>query len=517
LTAFGEGGTLAAVPADQNTPAAGRVASATPTGYLLAALLSAAFLSIPFLSTRFPPITDLPQQAAQVRLFAETAGGSGEYRFNLLAPGTLGYLLFGLAWLLTGAANAGRVAYLALGFCWVGAVAATARSSQRTPASVPLAAMLFFSHALYWGFFSFIFGAVVFLLWLALEKRLRNRPAIVLEGASFSLFSVALYLAHLFWFLAAALWLVVVSFRSPLAGSRRWLRLASLLPGFGLLAFWLPRIAESGFESDTVWWSAGSTRLLPSAWVDRIFGGLVGSVEPVVLSALVVWLLLGIWQHRQVLRREAAPDSLWLGLGMIAFSIVFPDRFQNTLHFAGRWAPMGMALVVLSLPSPRIRRGLLWAVALTLLATLSLATTATWRAFENQELTGLDDSLAALPENPSLLGLDFYRVSRFVKTQPYLQIPAYGQVFHGGNLGFSFASFPASPVVFRQWENPPWTPGLEWFPNQIFESMEDVLLFDYLLVHADPPGHAYFASQPSLEPETDDGRWRLYRVLEDHR
>jgi hypothetical protein len=513
LTLSGEGGTLAPVPADQKTPAAGAVAATPRSAYLLAALLSAFLLAVPFLTTEFPPITDLPQQAAQVRLFTETISGSGEYRLNLLAPGTLGYSVFGLAWLLAGAADAGRLAYLALGLFWVGALAVTARSCRRTPTVLPLASMLYFSHALYWGFFSFLFGAALFLLWFSLEKHLRDRPGEALEIAALSTVATALYLAHLFWFIAGALWLLVASLRSPLTASRRWLRMASLLPGLGFLSFWAPRMAASGFDSETAWWTTLWSRLLPSAWVDRVFGGISGAVEPVVLSAIALWLLLGVWQHRRALRRETVSDLLWLGLAMIVLSITLPDRFQNTLHFAGRWAPAGVALLVLSLPPPRIRRALLRLVPVVLLATLSLATTATWRAFERQELAGLDASLAALPENPRLLGLDFYRLSHLVKTQPFFQIPAYGQVLRGGHLGFSFASFPASPVVFRQWENPPWTSGLEWLPHQIFESMEDVLHFDFVLVHADRAGQAYFEQQTLLEPMTGEGRWRLYRVV----
>lgn len=499
-----------------STATTATAASAEPrpfAAYLVAAFLSASLLALPFLAVRFPPITDLPQQAAQIRLLAETISDSSPYRLNLAAPGALGYGAFGIAWITVGPANAGRFAYLGLGLLWVTALAATIRSCQRDPVLIPLASLFFFSHILYWGFFSFLFGATLFLLWTALERRLRAGPGGPLEIIGLALANLAIYSSHLFWFLVAALWLLTVTLMTPLPPRRRWIRLATLLPAGALVAAWMPRLAQSGFGSETMWWVGPLGRLAPNESVARIFGGLHGPVEPVILGALVTWLAIGVWQSRDQLRRAIDPTLLLLGGLMLVASLLLPDRYSNTLHFAGRWAPIGMALVLLALPPPKIRHALRWLVAFVLLATLTVSTTAAWRRFEQLELAGLEESLAALPEDPRFLGLDFYRLSQIVKTQPFFQNHAYGQVLRGGTLGFSFASFPASPVVYAEWENPPWTPGLEWLPHEIFESIEDVLYFDFVLIHADPPGHAFFAQQRALEPVTEMERWRLYRVV----
>jgi len=514
LTPSGRDATLAAVLGDSKLSPDRDATLSTPRGgYLLAMILAASLISLPFLAVRFPPVTDLPQQAAQVRLFLEYLDGSQLYALNLAAPGTLGYGVFGLSWLLAGEENAGRLAYLLLGILWVAALAVTARSYRRSPTLVPLASLFFFSHLLYWGFFGFLFGAALFLLWIALERRLRATSSQLAEILLLTISGIALYAAHLFWFLIATAFLLVVTFRSNLPTRRRWLRLAGFTPGLLLLGLWAPRIAASGFESETLWWNAPWARLGPGEMTNRFLGGIHGPVEPVILISLGLWLAIGLWQHRADLRSVLEPELLWLGASMIVLSLLLPDRHQNTLHFAGRWTPIGAGLLLLALPPPRIRKPLRWLVALVLLASLSVTSLAAWKRFEHLELAGLEDSLRALPPNSSLLGLDYYRLSQFVKTQPFFQIPAYGQALSGGSLGFSFASFPASPVVFREWENPPWTPGLEWLPHEIFESLDDLLYFDFVLIHADEPGQLFFERQPSLTPLTPSARWRLYRVV----
>jgi hypothetical protein len=244
-----------------------------------------------------------------------------------------------------------------------------------------------------------------------------------------------------------------------------------------------------------------------------LFGGLSGPVEPFVLSAVSAWIVIAIWQHRADLKSAVNLPLLMVAGLMLALALALPHLYQNTLNFGERWGPVGAAVLVIALPPPTFRSWLKWALSLLLIAGMSLSTTAVWNRFEQVELAGLDESLAALPESPRLLGLDFYRLSRFVRTQPFYQIPAYAQVLNGGSLGFTFASFPASPVVYREWENTPWPPGLEWFPHHLLDSMEAVGHFDYLLIHAGRDGHEMFEKQGVLEPVTPPDRWRLYRVI----
>ena len=68
--------------------------------YGLSALLTGSALLAPLLVVEIPPLTDLPQQVAQVRLLLETLGGESAYRIQLLDPNKLGYLPLLLGWLI---------------------------------------------------------------------------------------------------------------------------------------------------------------------------------------------------------------------------------------------------------------------------------------------------------------------------------------------------------------------------------------------------------------------------------
>jgi hypothetical protein len=482
--------------------------------YAIAALVTAVVIALPFLAVDFTPITDLPQQAAQIKLATEVLDGSNEYRFNILAPGTLSYGLFAVGWRFAGAGSAGRIAYLLLACLWLGAFAVVAREYRRDPVLVPLTGLFFFSQSLYLGFASFLFGAVAFLVFICFERWLQRRRSGPGEIAALTVAGILLYTSHLLWFVAAAAWLAIASLRADMPRRRLASRIASMLPALALTAVWMPQLAQSGFHSPTTWGTLPWARLAPGELILILFGGLLGPVEPFVLSAVLAWIAIALWQHRADLRSAVNVPLLKVAGVMLLLALALPHLYQNTLNFGERWAPVGAAVLVVALPPPKFRSWLKWALSLLLIAGLSLSTTAVWNRFEEVELTGLEASLAALPERPRLLGLDFYRLSRFVRTQPFYQIPAYAQVLKGGSLGFTFASFPASPVVYREWENTPWSPGLEWFPHHLLDSMEDVGHFDYLLIHAGPNGHELFYKQDVLEPVTPPDRWRLYRVLE---
>ena len=65
--------------------------------------------------------------------------------------------------------------------------------------------------------------------------------------------------------------------------------------------------------------------------------------------------------------------------------------------------------------------------------------------------------------------------------------------------------------MYRQPRRPPWTRGLEWYPERV--QRRDLALFDYVLVNGDGASHARIvAMAPGLHVVTPNGRWRLYRV-----
>lgn len=491
--------------------------AAVPAGEWRLALLltTAAAVALPFLVARFPPIADLPQQAAQIRLLLEAlADPGGLYRVQWLTPYSLSYAVIGGAWAVAGPLLAGRLAMLGIGLGWVAAIHWLARRRQRSAAAAACASLLFFNHTVYWGFYSFAVGFPVFVGWLALTLRPAppERP-VRAEAVWFLAGAAALYLSHALWLAAGGLWLVV----HWAAVDRRWrtlaVRLAGMAPVLGLAAWWFAGLRGTTFATPPLWVDPPWRRLAPTHLVEAAFGGLRGRVEELAFALLLAWILAALLAGRRRpggLRAVVDRPLLLAAAMFVLLALALPDKYTNTIQFDDRWMPMAMIFLLLALPPPRLPARLLAALALVLTIGFSAVTATVWRRFDDGEMSGMAEALAALPETPRVLGIDLLRQSRWVEGTPFLQGFAYAQVLRGGRLNFSFAEFAPSLVVFRRQGHPPWTAGLEWFPQLL--KRRDLDHFDYLLVHATPTDHRGFAGDPRLATLTADGLWRLYRV-----
>jgi hypothetical protein len=475
-------------------------------GVLAAA--AAGLVATPFLVVRYPPITDLPQHAAQIRLFLDTLGHpGGPYAIQWLTPYSLGYLAPGAAWLVFGPAHAGRLGMLAIALLSVGVLHWVAARRGRPAAAATLASALVFSHVLYWGFMSFAAGWPVFLLWLGLNTGERARetrpPALLVLGAT----AAALYLTHALWFAAGLAWLVLhgLVFRVP--PRTLGLRLAVVSPVLVAAALWFPRLAARGFTSPTVWEVSPLDRLAPAALVDATFGGLTGRVEGLVFAAIVLSLVLAAWAGRS---GSSAWDRecLLAAALLLVLALVLPATYSRTARFAQRWIPVALALGLLAAPALALRRGLARAIALAVLAAFCGATATVWATVERTSLTGLQASLEALPPATRVLGLDWVQFNPLLNLRPFVHLAVYGQVLKGGEVGFSFADLAPSPVVYDPPRARPWTERLEWRPERV--QGNDFRYFGYVLVGGGDAVHGYVGRY--LQPVTTQGTWRLYRV-----
>jgi hypothetical protein len=480
--------------------------------------LALAVAAAPFLAVRWAPLTDLPQQAAQVRLFLEAvADPAGPYVVQWTAPNTLALAVLGLAWAVASPLAAGRVAMLLLALAWVAAIHALAWRRGRPAAAAALASVVVFNQSLYWGFYSFVVGFPVFACWFLVTtgedpgggggggRRWRRALAIFTVAA-------LLYLAHALWLAAGLAWLALETAlswrrRRPAEHLVRWLAVA---PVVARAAVWFASIGESDFATPPFWFVPVWRRLLPGNLADTAFGGLYGPIEPLLLALLLGWLAMALVTRRGM----AGGDGRLAAAGAMFFAgaLLLPDKYTNTILFAERWMPAAVVLLVLAAPAPRLSRR--WPAAALAIAALLLqgtVTTAVWRRIESEELSGLDAALAALPPAPRVLGLGLGPPSRYLEVAPYGHVYAYAQVARGGVLNFSFAQLASSPVVFRDRRRIAWTPHLEMLPQRVRRS--DFRHFDFALISAGEELHRQIAADPLTEPVTAAGRWRLYRVV----
>lgn len=477
-----------------------------------AACLCALLVAAPFAFVQYPPITDLPQQLAQMRLFGEAWHGIGDgYRIQWFTPYSISYALLGAAWALCSPENAARAAMAGFAVFWTLAVHLLAARRKRPLAAAIIASALFFNHAVYWGFLSFAIGWVTFILWFLITTSDRFDSSTATQGLMYGGGILLLYMSHALWFAVGLLWLCLYTavHRPPLRTVA--LRFASLVPLVIVAVLWYPQLAAAGFVSPTVWAVTPTGRLSFSWLVDAILGGLHGSSEYVVAGVFLAWVFGSLWQERSEVASGVDRDLLLLGVLLGCMGLLLPDQHMNTIEFAARWVPPAAISFVLAMPGPPMSASLRRMAALAFLGVFVLSTTLAWKRFERDELSGLGEALAKLPEAPRVVGLDFVKQSTVIKGRPFLQTFAYAQVLRGGLLNFSFAGFAPSLVVFG--EHPPrrpWTQGLEWFPERL--QQEDLQHFDVAIINGRKDVHEFFAHHASLQPETRHGRWRLYRI-----
>jgi len=169
-------------------------------------------MAVPFLVVDFPPVTDLPQHVAQIRLFLEAARDpTSAYTIQWFTPYSLVYALLGAAWAVCPPAAAGRVAVLVLAVSSALAVHWLAARRNRPVAAAALASVLVFNHALYWGFLSFMVGWLAFIVWFQLTTRDSEGEFGWTEALQYCGTAVLLYDTHAPWFALGMLWLVLAS------------------------------------------------------------------------------------------------------------------------------------------------------------------------------------------------------------------------------------------------------------------------------------------------------------------
>jgi len=461
----------------------------------------------------FPPIADLPQQSAQIKLFLETIRDpeNSPYTIQPYGSGSLSYLFLGTCWALFDPVTAGKVAMLAIALLWVIAIHLTASVRNRPPEGAVLASLFVFNHLIYWGFYGFAVGWPAFLLWFYLVSN-ESTPSFSLKTALALLGAgLLLYVSHVLWFVAGVGWLLIrsVAFRTRLT-EVLW-RLAAIAPVIVLTAIWYWSFRDSSMSGPPQWTYIPILGRISLPWVaESSLGGLQGVVDYIPVTIIIAWIIAVATQAGKNFL-EIADRELLLAAGTFAgVAMLLPDAYMKTIMFSTRWVPCAMIMLVLAMPSiswsPLVRH----VGALALLALFCAITTASWVLFEQHELSGLQESLTSLPQRSRLLGLDMVRKSELIRGNPFLQQFAYAQILKDSSLNFSFAEFPSSLVVYKNQFQSPWTRNLEWYPWTAKE--RDVDYFDYVLVNGDELVHWSLRDAPHLTAITNKGKWRLYGV-----
>jgi hypothetical protein len=483
----------------------------------IAPALCGAFVALPVLLVRYPPMGDLPLHESVVALLRHFGDAAmfprGVYARSFGAPNQLfPFLACALAWVVP--------TDLACKLVVAGAIAATPLAAARlarhlgaTPWCALLVAPLALGFAFRWGLVGNVVGLPVALALLPTLDSFAARPA--LRGALACSAGVILtYMAHESAMVMCALAAAVFALREPLDARRLAARAVPVAVGAGLATFY-------------AWW--GRHLKAPSilavkdafgpvaarAWeIPRvIFGAGVGGEAYVAfgLYALAVGafavLRLGADAGTEAgactgagagrarpqrgplafveRHRFALVAAVWLAL-YFAFPLAYGG---STLLYQRFLTPaLALLIVVIAPPAGVALRPIAYVLALAVpVGALSLVLPAFGAA--DRRFRELDDVLPLIARNSAVAQLDLSpRPPSAVAPVPGAAARALAE--RGGRLLFSFTDAPTSPVVVRpahQWNEA--VLRLTWDPTS-FVPGYDFTRFRYALVRLAPESSA---------------------------
>jgi hypothetical protein len=485
--------------------------------------------ALPLWLVRWPPIQDLPQHLAAVRILtdydAPALRFSEFFTIELLRTQYLAYYLAaqGLA-VFVGVLAANKLLVSASIVGTPYAMRALLRALGRDERPALFVLPLTWNAHLVLGFFNFIAAIPLALVGLALAVRLR-RAWSARRALGLATIALLTFYTHVVPFGFLGLGAGLVGLGGGLRASIR--RLLPLVPAALAALLWMrtspagqvtASAARLGGEADA---PAGPRFLSVAENLQQAPSWLTDVLRADTDDAvLVAWLVLAFacLALASIDRNERARSALGgaIGarlalLGPLAVVLYFalPASYDFIWPINARFALLAPLFLLPSLPSPRGLAGALvfaGVAALTLVAVDGVGDA--FVRFERDEVGAFDEAIAAVPEGSRVAGLVFARDSREVKFSPFLHSVAMLQAERGGAVMFTFTDFPQSPIRFRpDHRPPPVRPRWEWMPERV-DPRRDLGWYDYVLVRGGPGAIA--GARDAWRPVFERAPWRVY-------
>jgi len=489
----------------------------------------------PLVVARYPMMTDLPFHAANAAIVKNYWTESWHFREQfVLQPFAVPYMSMyviaaGLMFVMS-AVSAVKVAGAIMLALLPAGLAVMFWGMRKSPLLGVVGLGFVWCGLTGWGFLNFMGALGLFAMVVGLAFRQLDRPSRTV-GTLLSAVLLVLFFTHPFRF-PFALAAVVASAIVLYPATKRWRPVVlPLVPPVVLFAVW--------------WW------LRPQA--------LAGEIGPLELHAerldqVPRFLYRSLRDPAEQLAASWAWDALKVTVLGLAVLFVVQGRLSNRRSRDWAWG-VGVAVVtlgcagvflVLYLVLP-MQIGLWWYVypreitsaafvALALLpdlprqgwlrlaitgafcwmvVPLGSVTIDNYRKFDEvtRDFTAVVEHV---PAAPKLCYLIFDHQGATAINTPFIHLPAYVQADRGGWLSFHFATWGASPIVYRPRSEPgavvaPPTPlRWEWTPHK-FRVQKHGRFFDWFLVrHRRNPSYRFIADR-SIELVAHEGTWWLYR------
>lgn len=481
----------------------------TPVAPAALPAVASVLATIPVWIPTFPPMTDLPQHAAQVALLREMLRPDfvwqSMFHINWFTPYLLGYML---VYVLTPAVGMVAACKIVIATALASLPPATAlvmreTGTDRRWALLTIPAMYGFSY--HWGFLNFLVAAPLGLVfvWLTLRQaRMPTWPRAIGLGVTI----IALFFCHAlicaFFGLIAGL-ILLFSGTSIWNAIRRVLPLTAVLPIMFLWAshaqampimVWPSEWNLNWFTTDDAYYSTIAQWTTPGGWgwgrtaglFPRLLGILPGAFSTIAgLTFVALPFAAGARCTRRL--RLWIPFLVCLAMVLFAPGFLFGTDFiyQRFTVFL-----LPLFLITLQQPADRPWPRWTWPVA-TLLVAGWIGVVSTNVLHYEAEAAGFDAIVGHMEPAQRALGLEFERDSRGTIAPPFLHFASWYSALKGGVVDPNFAGTHVQLVLYKPEARPPARLGFEWVPR----------LFDWNLLRGGD--YRYFV----VKAEADHGPW----------
>lgn len=474
--------------------------------------------ALPLFLVTYPPLQDLPQHLAAVRVLHDFS--TPEFRFQeffelqlgrtqYLAFYVLGHVLayalgvtlatklvvalgiaglpYALRYLLTGLGRDGRLALFVLPLAWN-------------------------VHVLY-GLFNFVCAIPLALLGLGIAVRLRRewKPW---RAIFLGIVALVTFYTHVVPFGFLILGVCTLSGGDGTDATLR--RLAPVVPSLFALAYWSRENPAGGALRS--FFRRDENVIGPSAEFET-FGVLVRDpmrwLTDVLRSSLDTWcfvawlglLLAGVAFGKKPVWRELRLELL-VPVATVAY-FVLPASYDWIWPIHGRFPLLACVFALLWLRELRPRVAPFLFVGVTLVSIVDIVSIGfAFREYERNEEGDVRAALLAIPPGQKVIGLIWDRTSRHVNVSPFVHSVALYQAERGGAVMFTFADSPQSPFAFVTESRPTRVPlGWEWNPETV-NAKRDLAWFDWVLTRGGPGG---VRASKEFEQVFEREPWRVYR------
>jgi hypothetical protein len=501
----------------------------------LALLVALYAVVAPFVVTRYPPMTDLPFHAAQTATLRHYWDPSFHFHEQfelhpLAVPYLSMYALGAVLMLVFPAVIAVKMAAAVMVGLVPAGLAVMFHGMKKSPLLGLLGLGLCWCNLTHWGFLNFVGALGLFAMSIGFTLLLVDSPSPRRQWA-LAITLVALFFTHIFRYpfaLCAVVGTVVVLYPA----TRRWRPvLAPLAPALFLMGLWLvvrPKVlvGETGQLAIHKERLAELPGLLTGAFFDPAERKAFDGFFKIALAVAVVSVVAAVVAAALRRPRETSPwwDAgvtvvpLSCALVFLGLFLVLPMQMGVWWYVYPREATAAAVIALGAFPDlPRsawLRAPLAAALAFggVLVARVVVDNYAKFEPV-TQDFAAI---VKEIPRAPKLMYLVFDHGGSTRTSTPFIHLPAYVQAEQGGWLGFHFAVWGASPIVYRPRDQagavvpPPVPLRWEWTP-QLFDVKRHGAFFDWFLVRGGGSPDRLFAADPAVERIDHIGTWWLYR------